>query len=114
MPRGDRTGPWGAGPMTGRAAGFCAGFGMPGYMNPVPGRGFVRWGRRGGAGGGWGRGFRHRRCWWGAPPYPFGWAGGGFASVEDEKAFLQNELKSLNEEMEAIRQRLENLEKSSQ
>jgi hypothetical protein len=26
------------GPMTGRAAGYCAGYGMPGYMNPVGGR----------------------------------------------------------------------------
>ncbi len=37
MPFGDRTGPAGLGPMTGRAAGFCAGFPVPGYMNPVPG-----------------------------------------------------------------------------
>jgi len=38
MPRGDGTGPAGMGPMTGRAAGFCAGFPVPGYMNPVMGR----------------------------------------------------------------------------
>ena len=38
MPRGDRTGPAGLGPMTGRAAGFCAGYPMPGYMNPATGR----------------------------------------------------------------------------
>lgn len=50
MPGGDKTGPLGMGPMTGRAAGFCAEFGMPGYMNPVPGRGF-------GMGLGRGRGF---------------------------------------------------------
>jgi hypothetical protein len=35
MPFGDGTGPAGLGPMTGRAAGFCAGYPMPGYMNPV-------------------------------------------------------------------------------
>lgn len=35
MPRGDGTGPLGLGPMTGRVAGFCAGFRVPGYMNPV-------------------------------------------------------------------------------
>ena len=40
MPRGDCTGPMGMGPMTGRAAGFCAGFGMPGYANHIQGRGF--------------------------------------------------------------------------
>jgi len=50
------------GPMTGRAAGFCAGYGMPGYMNPVAGRrmgmgsgrGRGAWGGRGG-----GRGWRN-------------------------------------------------------
>ncbi len=35
MPYGDGTGPAGLRPMTGRAAGFCAGFPVPGYMNPV-------------------------------------------------------------------------------
>jgi hypothetical protein len=40
MPRGDGTGPRGFGPMTGRGAGFCAGYPMPGFANPwVPGRG---------------------------------------------------------------------------
>jgi len=38
MPFGDGTGPAGLGPMTGRAAGYCAGYGVPGYMNPLPGR----------------------------------------------------------------------------
>jgi hypothetical protein len=55
MPRGDRRGPWGAGPMTGRAAGYCAGYPVPGYMNPI--RGYGR---------GWGRGFG--RGWCVSPP----------------------------------------------
>jgi len=38
MPFGDGTGPAGLGPMTGRVAGFCAGFPVPGYMNPFMGR----------------------------------------------------------------------------
>ncbi len=59
MPGGDGTGPSGMGPMSGRAAGFCAGYGVPGYMNPVGGRGVGRWGRGGGGGRG-GRGWRHR------------------------------------------------------
>ncbi len=46
MAFGDGTGPMGLGPMTGRGAGYCAGYSAPGYMNPVAGRGF--WG--GGAG----------------------------------------------------------------
>jgi len=46
------------GPMTGRAAGYCAGYGVPGYANPIPGRGFGYggFGRGGGWGGGFGRG----------------------------------------------------------
>jgi len=40
MPGGDRTGPAGMGPMTGRAAGYCAGYPVPGFMNPIPGQGF--------------------------------------------------------------------------
>ena len=82
MPRGDRTGPMGAGPMTGRAAGYCAGYDMPAgagpayagpayagpaYANPMPGRGF---GMR--LGGGWGRGWRWRH-WYYATGLP-GWA----------------------------------------
>jgi len=55
MPGGDRTGPGGMGPMTGRAAGYCAGYSAPGYANPVAGRGYGGWGRGGGGGGGWGR-----------------------------------------------------------
>ncbi len=38
MPRGDGTGPMGLGPMTGRAAGYCAGFSAPGFINPMGGR----------------------------------------------------------------------------
>jgi len=33
MPRGDRTGPLGMGPLTGRRLGFCAGSKVPGYLN---------------------------------------------------------------------------------
>ncbi len=70
MPGGDRTGPVGMGPMTGRAAGFCAGFGAPGYMNTGGGRGFgMGFGRGRGFRGG-GRGWRH---WAYAAGLP-GWA----------------------------------------
>ena len=63
MPFGDGTGPLGMGPMTGRAAGFCAGFGQPGFANPVPGRRFAGYraplppGYGYGYGYGFGRGF---------------------------------------------------------
>ncbi len=40
MPRGDRTGPWGEGPETGRGAGWCHSGDRPGYESaPVLGRG---------------------------------------------------------------------------
>lgn len=59
MPRGDRTGPFGEGPGTGRQMGYCAGNTVPGCAG-TPGLG------RGGAGlgpkvrGRGGRGYRHR------------------------------------------------------
>lgn len=65
MPNGDGTGPQGLGAMSGRAAGFCAGYNAPGRANPMIGCGFGR-GRGGrgvgnpGMGVGLGRGFRRR------------------------------------------------------
>ena len=63
MPRGDGTGPMGMGSMTGRAAGYCAGYPVPGFMNPTPGGGFG-WGRGRGRGRGWGW-----QAAYGAPAY---------------------------------------------
>lgn len=57
MPFGDRTGPAGLGPRTGRGAGYCGGFAVPGSMNPAAGWG--AWGRGGGFGRGGGRGWRN-------------------------------------------------------
>jgi len=48
MPGGDGTGPLGMGPMTGRGAGYCAGFAVPGFVNHGFGGGFF--GRCGGRG----------------------------------------------------------------
>ena len=80
MPGGDRTGPVGLGPMTGRAGGSCAGYPVPGFMNPTPlrgfggrGRGFGGRGRGGWGRGGWGRGGWGRRNWFYATGLP-GWA----------------------------------------
>ena len=61
MPGGDRTGPAGMGPMTGRGAGYCAGYSVPGYANPIAGRGFGGYGAFGrGRGGGMGMGRRNQ------------------------------------------------------
>lgn len=113
MPRGNGTGPMGMGPMTGRAAGFCAGNGAPGYANPVGGRCGGGFGRgRGGMGGGFGRGFRNMFFATGLP----GWMrdnrtdapdrAGGF----DEKQALANQAKALQAQLDAIRQRLVGLD----
>ena len=58
MPGGDRTGPLGMSSMTGRAAGLCAGYGVPGCVNAAGGRG------GGFGGGGRGRGGWGRRGWY--------------------------------------------------
>jgi hypothetical protein len=55
MQRGNRTGPAGFGPMTGRGAGHCAGYAMPGFINPR----IMGIGR--GRGNGWGRGIGQGR-----------------------------------------------------
>ena len=57
MPRGDRTGPEGKGPMTGRGAGYCSENDEPGFANDSPRRGF---GFGFGFGGGGGRGLGRR------------------------------------------------------
>ena len=87
MPRGDGTGPMGFGPMTGRAAGYCAGYPVPGFMNTVGGRGNsgciplgMGFGR--GRGRGWGR--RNRYYATGQP----GWARAGWAPVEGTPPYM--------------------------
>ena len=98
MPWGDGTGPAGMGPMTGRAAGYCAGYPVPGYMNPtvgwggypmapygsVPYGGVMSPGYRrapygvaprgfGGFGRGWGFGFGRGLAWRRGRGRAFGW-----------------------------------------
>ena len=80
MPAGDRTGPMGMGPMTGRGAGYCAGYGAPGYVAYAPGWGYGRGFGRGarfmgrGFGRGFGIGYDMR---WGYPRMYYGGAGYG-------------------------------------
>ena len=55
MPGGDRKGPTGGGPKTGRGFGYCADNDQPGFATGQPGRGYGRgfgFGRRG-RGRGW-------------------------------------------------------------
>jgi hypothetical protein len=117
MPAGNRKGPWGDGPMTGRAAGFCSGSGMPGYVNPVPGRGLGRgFGRGSGA---WGPGFGRGRGWrrmayaTGQPGWMrFGWWVGPRSKPDPEleKQDLKDQAEALQFELEAIQKRLSEIE----
>jgi hypothetical protein len=107
MPAGDRTGPTGMGPMSGRGAGYCGGLAGPGAGR---GRGRGAGGRSFG-----GRGWRH---WFHATGLP-GWmrpraqppleAGGSDATTE--KQALQNRVEALQAEMDAIKQRLGDVDK---
>ena len=110
MPWGDRTGPGGFGPMTGRGAGYCAGYPVPGYMNPGPGYGY------GGRGGG--RGWRHRHyatgmsgwarwgqeapSWVGAPQW-------GPPPPREELRALKTQSEWLQSQLEAINARIAEL-----
>jgi len=111
MPGGDGTGPLGLGPMTGRAAGLCAGYPVPGYMNPVPGRGFGGRGRGFGRGLGWGRGWGMRP--WASPVYgaaPYGWPQ---PTPEQEADALKGQAEFLQGQLDAIQKRLDELAKET-
>jgi len=121
MPGGDRTGPLGQGPMSGRAAGYCTGSPVPGYMSAGPGRGSRGWGRgRGFWGRGGGRGWRHSYYATGIP----GWARGGWGygptvpygvpfappvPKEQEMEFLREQADYFDATLEEIKKRIEEL-----
>ncbi len=117
MPFGNGTGPLGQGPRTGRGAGYCSGYNVPGYANPVFGRG-SDFGR------GMGRGWRNWARVDGLP----GWqkermgypARGGWGyyptaylpvhpPVKQEKEMIKEEMNALKEEMKILEDRLKEL-----
>ena len=111
MPAGNRTGPGGMGPMTGRGAGYCLGSDMPGYAAFGRGRAVrMGWGDRG-----WARGWRHRN-WYRATGMP-GWARWGCApsatepTREQEAEILKGQADWLKQQLDEISQRLDQLEK---
>ncbi len=109
MPFGDGTGPAGMGPMTGRAAGYCAGYGMPGYMNPVGGRGFWGRGRGGGRGRGFGRGFGGARAGYGYPAGP--WVGEPYAAYPPQPVTATQEVDILKDQAEYFKNALDGITK---
>lgn len=117
MPWGDRTGPWGRGPRTGWGFGYCSGYDVPGYANPYnPGGG--RWGGRGG-GRGWGRGrgFGRMRGGYTAGPMLYGphpayapyYAEPAKPTADQERTYLEQLSRSLEEELGEIKDRLKEL-----
>jgi len=122
MPGGDGTGPGGMGPMTGRAAGFCAGYPVPGYANSVGGRGYGGWGRGGGRGRrnwyyatgipGWARAAQGMPAW-GAGVNPYAYGGAQFASTishQQELDGLKGQAEYLEDALDGIKKRIEELE----
>ncbi len=116
MPRGDGTGPMGQGSKTGRAMGYCSGYGAPGYVNPGrgwfgAGRGGMPWGEGRGRtwGGGRGRGFGRGFGRWldAAPAYNYNsnYTSEPINSV-DERAYLNDQLVFLENEIGEIKKRL--------
>lgn len=97
MARGDGTGPMGAGAMTGRGLGSC----VAGRGNVVGGRGV---GRGMGMGGGRGMGVRNRNFSNGVQQAPV-------MSADQEKEYIQNDVKALENELEAAKERLSELSK---
>jgi hypothetical protein len=88
MPQGDRTGPRGQGPMTGRGLGYCASSNVSGFMNSGFGRGFgIR------------RGFR-------AGFIPMNQFQPTVITEKEEKEYLEKELEVLKEEITSIQKRL--------
>ncbi|MGM0489422.1 MAG: DUF5320 domain-containing protein [Planctomycetota bacterium] len=126
MPGGDRTGPAGMGPMTGRAAGYCTGNAAPGFVSS-PGAGGFGGPGRGRGGGGWGRGRgRGRRNWFYATGVP-GWQRAAWGqpafgtpapaapvppAMEPavEREALKRQAAELSSTLESIKQRIAELE----
>ncbi len=119
MPRGNGTGPAGFGPMTGRGAGFCAGYSAPGYANPITRGGSFGYGRgRGGGGRGWRNQFYATgQPFWarGQRPYPetYGYGYGNAApemTREAEVNILKDQAEFMQKEVSAINDRIKELE----
>jgi hypothetical protein len=114
MPREDGTGPAGAGPMTGRQAGRCAGNEAPGYVTAGPGRGMAMgFGRRGGGGGG--GGWRGRRSMFragGMPAWGRQWDVPPVMTAQQEASALRTRADWLSGCLAAVRARMEALGRS--
>lgn len=117
MPGGDRTGPRGEGPRAGRGLGFCSGYRTPGYTKGIPrgGGGFGR-GRGFGFGRGFGRGFGYSKGYVPPASAPSDYAGASVNANQEpqsEKEYLEREVEVLQNELEAMRQKMKELDEGS-
>lgn len=100
MPGGDRTGPYGDGPMSGRRLGYCTGNDSQGF-EILPGN----------FGGGYGRGFGRGR----GRGYRFGTGYGRFSNETapnvSKETLLENEARILKEQLASIEKQLSELKK---
>ncbi|KXS47070.1 MAG: hypothetical protein AWU58_41 [Methanohalophilus sp. T328-1] len=94
MPGGDRTGPRGMGPMTGKGAGYCTGYDIPGWQNRL-----VR-----------GNSFRGGFYRFGGPfKRGMGYYRGGPIATPPQPVSPQSELEALEREKDLLSQRIEQL-----
>lgn len=107
MPSGNRTGPMGQGPRTGRAFGFCSGYDTPGYTKgsgTAMGRGF---GRGMGRGRGFGQGRNFGSFFSGLGQF-FPWRQS--AGKDDEIRMLRSQSEVLSRTQADLEKRLRELE----
>ena len=104
MPGGDRTGPMGMGPRTGRGAGFCGGAGAPGVISRMGGAFLGRGRGRGG------RGWRNMFHATGLPGWmrsgPGGVAPAEVPASEAERQSLQDQVETLQSQLDELKRRL--------
>ena len=117
MPGGDGTGPGGMGSMTGRAAGYCAGYSVPGFANPNGGRNFGA-GRGAFGGRGRGRGYRNQYystglpAWGGQVGYPtYGSPYIPDVDPKEEVKMLKDQAGMLEKQLDDIQGRMDELKK---
>ncbi len=117
MPAGNRTGPQGMGPRTGRGAGYCAGNDSPGYANQGFGSGYGNGFGRGFGRGMFGRrafGGRGRRNWFHAVGHPGAMPYGAYPGAyppapmtpEQEQDMLKSQEAWLQEQLDAVQGQL--------
>ena len=95
MPGGDRTGPRGEGPQTGRSMGYCSGQNAPGYLYP---------GSRFRGGGRFGRGFRTR---FHGRHYGFYH---DYSESVSERTLIENEIRMLKDQLSYFEDKLARVE----